>query len=1028
MRRFGGKSVGLVEWSAVVLLSFCGVASPQTSDLTLRQLNHRVFTIANGAPSDIAAIAQTPDGTLWLGGRTGLTRFDGVRFVAYPQAGEEPLGSINVASLFATPDGGLWIGFRPEGVAFLQRGRATRYGTQDGIPPGAVQQFAQDADGSLWAAARTGLARFDGHNWETVVDGSKLVTPYGVLIDRAGTLWVATVDGLFARGDGEGRFRAVDSRVYSAPGGILLTETADGHVWAAANDELVRVVSATHPEHGDVATVRAIAGGPLLFDGDGNLWASEGEARTLLRVSARDLAREGRGELLVEPERFAPADGLGGGRVYALFEDRERNIWVGTNAGLHRFSRTNVVRDTAPPCVQYDFAAALLVAGDAGSLWIACGDASDAYLAEIREGAVVGRQSAPLFTVAHRDLEGTVWFAGPTALGHLEHGRIVSAPLPPEVTGRPIQALVRDSSGALWVSMSRRGTYRVVDGEWYANGNLDALPDDYAFVAARGERGVLWFGYPNNRIARVDGRAVQLFGTPQGLDVGNVLAILAEGAEIWVGGEQGFSRFDGARFVPVRSATGTAFRGVSGIVRARSGDLWLNGVDGITRIAPPEIERVRHDPAHRVSHETFDHLDGVPGTAVPSRPQPSATETADGRLWFSTTAGIVSIDPANIVRNSLPPPVTIWSLTSGSVRHPSRGEVLPLPVHTKDVQIEYAANSLAVPERVRFRYKLEGLDRDWQDVGTRREALYTNLGPGRYTFRVIASNNDGVWNDTGASIDFTIAPAFYQTRWFYALCAVACLGVLVALYRARMRQVAAQVRGRLEARLAERERIARDLHDTLLQGIQGLIWRFQAATDRIPSTEPARQLMEQSLDRADLLLAESRDKVKDLRPTVTDAKDLPQALAAEGEHFALEHHAEFRASVHGTCRELHPIVREEGFLIAREALSNAFRHARAGRIEVEVSYDRAALHVRIRDDGEGISPAVLGAGRPGHFGLLGMRERATKLGAHLEVWSKPGAGTEVDLRVPARVAYGRPQPTSRGVWARLTAPRSVDER
>ena len=206
-----------------------------------------------------------------------------------------------------------------------------------------------------------------------------------------------------------------------------------------------------------------------------------------------------------------------------------------------------------------------------------------------------------------------------------------------------------------------------------------------------------------------------------------------------------------------------------------------------------------------------------------------------------------------------------------------------MPVHTRDVQVEYTANSLTVPERVRFRYKLEGLDRDWQDVGTRREALYTNLGPGRYTFRVIASNNDGVWNDTGASIDFAIAPAFYQTRWFYTLCAVACLGLLFGLYQVRMRQVAAQVRSRLEARLAERERIARELHDTLLQGIQGLIWRFQAATDRIPATEPAKELMERSLDRADQLLAESRDKVKDLRPTATAARDLTASHCGRGQ-------------------------------------------------------------------------------------------------------------------------------------------------
>jgi signal transduction histidine kinase len=246
------------------------------------------------------------------------------------------------------------------------------------------------------------------------------------------------------------------------------------------------------------------------------------------------------------------------------------------------------------------------------------------------------------------------------------------------------------------------------------------------------------------------------------------------------------------------------------------------------------------------------------------------------------------------------------------------------------------------------------------------------------------------------------------------VCVLAGVAMLVALYRVRMRQVAAQVRGRLEARLGERERIARELHDTLLQGMQGLIWRFQAAADHIPAGEPARQLMEKSLDRADKLLAESRDRVKDLHPAPSELVELPQALAAEGEQFAQLHPAEFKVSVQGTSRDLHPIVREEGLLIGREALSNAFRHARARDIEAEITYGGTALHVRIRDNGQGIGTAVLAAGgRPGHLGLIGMRERAKKLGAHLEVWSKPGAGTEIDLRVPADVAYRRAQTAAR---------------
>jgi signal transduction histidine kinase len=313
--------------------------------------------------------------------------------------------------------------------------------------------------------------------------------------------------------------------------------------------------------------------------------------------------------------------------------------------------------------------------------------------------------------------------------------------------------------------------------------------------------------------------------------------------------------------------------------------------------------------------------------------------------------------------------------------------------------------SLSVPERVQFRYRLRGLDPEWQSAGTRRTAYYTRLPPGSYDFQVIASNDAGVWNAGGAELALRIVPAWYQTWWFYSLSALLAVAVLAALYRLRLEQVRADTRRLLETRLSERERIARDLHDTLLQGMQGLIWRFQAATARIPPNEPARTLMEQSLERADKLLSEGRDKVKDLRAAETDRSDLAEALTTEAEQLAPAHPTEFRLNVEGTRRDLHPIVREEAFLVAREALGNAFRHSGAKHIEVEVSYGEAALCIRVRDDGRGISADVLARGKPDRFGLLGMRERAQKLGAELQILSRPSIGTEIDLRVPAKVAY-----------------------
>jgi len=579
----------------------------------------------------------------------------------------------------------------------------------------------------------------------------------------------------------------------------------------------------------------------------------------------------------------------------------------------------------------------------------------------------------------------------------------------------PIQAITKDRAGRLWVSVVRGGVFYYADDKW-------TRVDDPPLTMSSDASSRVWLGYPGSRIKVIgpEPNSVLDLSLDDGLDIGNVMAILPHGADTWIGGELGLARFDGNKFHAVTQSGGHQLPSVSGIAATAEGDLWLSSTAGAIKLAADEVQLLTSQPDYSVTVELFDFLDGMPGTPNAIRPLPSIAITSDGRLWFATTNGVVWIDPHHQRQNTLAPNVDVQTIVADGRTYEPRAGVR-LPTKARNVQISYTALSLSIPERVHFRYQL-GANEPWQDAGSRRTAYFTDLGPGDYAFRVIAANNDGVWNNVGATLEFAIPPAFYQTKWFYALCALALIAALVFAYRVRVRQVAAHVRDRLEGQLAERERIARDLHDTLLQGMQGLIWRFQAASDRIPPGEPARQLLEQSLDRADKLLEESRDKVKDLRPMSGAVADLAQALAAEGEQLTKLHSAQFRVSVQGAPRDLHPIVREEGFLIGREALANAFNHSAAANIEAEVTYGEHALQIRIRDDGRGISETVLDAGgRPGHFGLLGMRERAKQLGANIEVWSKPGAGTEIDVRVPAEVAYRPSQAATRGWRFRLGA-------
>jgi signal transduction histidine kinase len=344
-----------------------------------------------------------------------------------------------------------------------------------------------------------------------------------------------------------------------------------------------------------------------------------------------------------------------------------------------------------------------------------------------------------------------------------------------------------------------------------------------------------------------------------------------------------------------------------------------------------------------------------------------------------------------------------------------------IPPRLSDLEIDYTAFSLVAPEKVLFRYKLENHDSDWHDVGTRRQAFYNDLPPGNYRFRVIASNNSGVWNETGASLDFVVDAAYYQTTWFILSVVAAFLIMLFGIYQLRVRQVARQFDRTLEARIGERTRIARDLHDTLLQSFHGLLLRFQTASNLLPGrAAEAKQQLDIAIDQAAEAITEGRDAVQGLRFSTVETNDLALAIQTIGEELGTnvpgENSSEFRVEVEGTPRDLHPILRDEIYRIATEALRNAFRHAEALQIEVEIRYDERQFRLRIRDDGKGIDRNILnGDGRGGHYGLPGMRERAGLIGGKLTVWSELDSGTEVELTVPASKAYEKSS-ASRRFW------------
>jgi signal transduction histidine kinase len=501
-----------------------------------------------------------------------------------------------------------------------------------------------------------------------------------------------------------------------------------------------------------------------------------------------------------------------------------------------------------------------------------------------------------------------------------------------------------------------------------------------------------------------DGK-VRSYGTDDGLHVGAVTAIDVESDEILIGGDSGMARLRHGRISTLGQDRLDALRGISGIIRSPDGMVWVNSSLGIVRIADDELDKALVEPRHPVEYRLFDSLDGLHGVALQASISSTVGRDQDGRLWFATNQGVSSIDPSHVHRNRTAPPVIIRALDVNGMAYPAQGDVR-LPQGTGNIRIQYTATSLTVPERVRFRYRLKGIDDRWQEAGNRREAFYTNLPPGKYHFQVIASNDDGVWNRQGAIVNFHIPPLFYQTRWFLTLCILAAIATMAGSCMLRVRHAAMRARFRIEERLAERERIARELHDTLLQATQGLVLRFQAVAEKIPPSDPVRALIDRTLDRADDVLAEGRDRVKGLRASADFVQDLPCAFAALGEELLGEDSRRFEVVVEGAVRMLEPMVREELYRIGYEATANAVQHAEADRIELELDYGVDEFRLRVRDNGRGIDDDVLETGgKPGHWGLSGMRERAVKIGATLDIWSRPHSGTEVDVRLPAAIAY-----------------------
>lgn len=958
-------------------------AADPANPLPVIAMQHTSWNAADGAPAGVVSIAQTPDGWLWIGSASGLHRFDGVRFQRAPAA-LAPLSS-NIAHMGVLPDGVLWITYKFGGASLMKDGRMRHFRVgEHGTPGGTASAVGMDGAGRTWIGSGHGprLLGADG-NWRE--PNPALSAPardvVGMLLDSRGTFWVRTKTDMYALAKGGARFE----HRRAAGGSGRIAEHPDGSIWTSdmMGDGLYLVEG---PTRIDPQAWRENLGiNAFLFDRSGTLWAPLNGS--VMRLGA--VPGEGR------TTQLDAAHGLSGRNVFAVCEDREGNVWVGTENGIDRFRRYRLEALALPP---YIADARPLAARPGGGVWIDRSFVAEPGAAPLQFAP--RSTDADLTTALHAAPDGTLWSGGFGGLWRVRDGRREAVPLPPGLTDpkrTTVYSMATDGNGALWVSMGRRGLYTLKDGAWTANGGIPALAGFAPTVMAADNQGGMWFGSTGDQLALLEFGVVRRFGRADGLAMGTVLAILPTADAIWIGGENGLARYDGKRFTSVTGRGGEPFAGMTGLVLGADGTLWLNGGAGISAIAPGELRKAASQPGYQVQYERLDYRDGLPGIASGITPLPSAIRSADDTLWFSTKGGTVAFDPAALPRNTQPPPVEITALRAAGTDYPVRDGV-QLGPDAGTLEIDFTALSYRAPERMRFRYRLDGVDASWQEPERRRSAYYANLAPGHYRFRVLASNDDGVWNEKGAALSFEVVPSLTQTWWFRSLCALVFGAGLWALHRLRLRRVAARVRAQMNERLAERERIARELHDTVLQSVQGLVLKLGAAVQRLRPEE--RRPLEDALQSASHVLGEGRDRVAGLRGESVGQTGLACAIAEYGEPLAREGGVAFDVVTRGKPVALDDTTADEVFAIVREALWNAFVHAQPRKVAVNLRYDAQALEVSVADDGRGIPSAVLhDGGRDGHWGIPGMRERAAGIGT-LDVASAPGQGTTWMLKVP----------------------------
>ena len=1034
------------RWSGVwvLLLAFTHAALGLDPQRSLQHFGHQAWRTDSGLPQNtVHSILQTRDGYLWLGTDGGLVRFDGIDFVTFDAENTPQFRSDTVYDLLQDGSGTLWAS-TAAGLLSYRGGAFSAYTTAQGLPADTVWFSHEDRHKRLWAITPAGPAWFDGKSFVPVA-GAQSAGPLrrqGLAEDPNGTLWLGGSSGVLALD-----ITAATPRLALHLLGGVPVETVEldhqGKVWIGTGEGLERYAGGT------LSPILHLPGKTevtaLYPDAEGGMWVGTATGMVHiardgtplpLRVNAAGkedgtervdgLYQDRERVLWVASERglfrleddqlqaFSPGSPLAVNRVLSMYEDREGDLWLGTDSGgLHLLRDQKFTTFTTADGLSGNFVRCVFESAN-GALWVGTDGAglnrrtSSGF---VHFSTAEGLSSNVILSLAGGPGDD-LWIGTPNGLNLLHQGSVNQGRVKrfTSADGLPddfIRSLYTDRDGSLWIG-TRHGLAHLEAGKFTSFSSMDGLGSD--FIGAILRSGPLWVG-TSAGLSRWQDNAFTNDTVQQGLSNNTVTSIAQDSkGALWLGTNgSGLNRLskDGAiRAFPWSSQglPGTIY----GMLEDAAGRLWLSSKTGIFRVSIAELNAYASGAAHAIAVEAYGTADGMNIRECSGGGHPAAWKLADGSLWFATLDGVSFIDPAHAPENRVPPPVEIEKVLVDDQERSLDGDLVIKP-GTNRLEFQYAGLSFVAPQKVQYRYRLEGFDRGWIEAGSRRAAFYTNLPPGHYRFRVLAANNDGVWNTTGASFGLRLMPHYYQTWWFYSALALALLLMGYLVYRRRVLAVEAQ----WGAVLRERGRIAREIHDTLAQGFVGISVQLELvarllAGSREAAPKPGLEPVFEQLDQARALvrasLADARTSIWDLRSETAGSPDqpddLPSRLSRSCTRIAGGSSAKVYLQVKGTYRPVSPRIEEELLRIGQEAVANAVRHAAANRIDVQLIYEAARVSLRVEDDGQGFEPTPEASGPEGHFGIRGMQERAGEIDAALSLESRPGEGTRVSVEAP----------------------------